>query len=177
MSNWTDFQMSDIPQRTRDILAERARTQAVTKYGPSARSLVERAIAAVAGGHVALAGRNIGRVQDNGLWLAVDLEYCGHCGAQDPRAVCWHKLAVAFADLLARHLPDDAEPQAVERAAGQGTGTTAGAGVAGLGHGRYSGVPLRHVKPLGRRAGKPGHCPRCGAFLDSSGACNKCGAA
>ena len=175
MSNWTDFQMSDIPQRTRELLAERARTQAVERYGPSARSLVEAAIRAVAEGRAVLAGRNVGRVEDGGLWLAVDLEYCGHCG-QDPRAICWHKLAIAFQDLLARHLPDDVEP--ATRAASHGDAhPAAGRTVFGLGRGRYSGVPLRHVKSFRPRRGKQGHCDRCGAFLDSGGGCNKCGAA
>lgn len=175
--NWTNFQMGDIPQRTVELLAERARTQAVERYGPTARELVETAIRAVAGGHVALAGRNVGRVEDGGLWLAVDLEYCGHCGAQDPRAVCWHKLALAFADLLARHLPDDGATARGAAQAAAGGGTAAGVGASGLGRGRYSGVPLRHVKSFRRRGGKQGHCPRCGAFLDSGGGCNNCGAA
>lgn len=170
MSNWTDFQMTDIPQRMREVLAERARIQAMERYGPSARTLVEAAIQAVAAGRVALAGRNIGRVEDNGLWLAVDLEYCGHCGTQNSRAVCWHKLAVAFQDLLARHLPDDTAGSI----RGEGTAEPT-AVVFGLGRGRYSGVPLRHIKSSRPRRGKQGHCGRCGAFLDSSGACNKCG--
>ena len=165
--NYTDFLMR-VPDNVRQGLSDRARAQTVARYGPAARAMVEAAIRATEEGHVILTGHNTGRVQDGGIWLHVDMEYCGHCGIQNGRAVCWHKLAVAFADLLARHAPEPQETAPV------GAPSAPGLGVTGGHRGGGYATPLRAMKH-GRPRGKQRHCDNCGAFLTLGGQCHNCG--
>ena len=159
-----------IPTDTRQALAERARRQAVERYALP-EDLFDEAERLVMSGAVHLTGHNEGLVGDMGLRAMVTTRECGHC--YGIHGICRHRLAVAFADLLARNATGgQADPGNGERPpAASGRGTL----------GRYGGGKLRPVRiaRAARKAtwskGGTDHCPRCGGFLSAGGGCNKCG--
>lgn len=165
---------TDIPPETRAALTARARSQTVEKFGLTTIAF-DQAEAIVEAGHVVLQGRNYGLVYDDSYpdawrhgWLSVSLRYCAHCGDAPATAPCIHQLAVAFQDLLARHIP-----------ARTGTPSTSSTGSPftpvgprGLGHGRYTSTPRWRRRARRNGSGKRDHCPHCGAFLTAEGGCN-----
>lgn len=161
-----------LPEEKRAELAARARTQTVEKYHAPA-SLFEQAERMVEAGHVLLTGRNHGSVWSNG-WMAVGSDYCAHCRDAFQPVLCAHKLAVWYADLLARHMPKPEQGHKPDIGSGQ-----AETGTMRLGRtGGYSGRPLsrRRLRVKGKKSdGK--HCPRCGGWLTAAGGCNLCGGA
>ena len=166
-----------IPLETRQWLTVRARQQTVERYKLSP-ALFDEAESLVTSGQVHLITPGDGLVRERGTWAIVTLRECGHCAYSLTGGICVHRLAIAFADLLARHVPACGERSVADNGGGRGEGGfEAGAGVTGLGRGRgYSGPALRRSRRV-RKAGTNDHCPKCGGFLDSAGGCNKCGGA
>lgn len=162
------FRVEEVPEEVRVALAARARQQTVERYRLPVSAFEEAERLVVAGQVLVTAG--VGQVYDRGCWAMVTLRDCGHCYDRSG-GICRHRLAVAFADLLAKYLPGEGQ----ERAPGDG--------VAGLGRGAgYSGRPLRRsrvrrrsAKRKGQGKGATDHCAACGAFLCADGSCNRCG--
>lgn len=158
-----------IDQQTRQDLANRARQQIVEAYGPYASDLFHHAERLVLAGRVQLTARNTGLVyaEPHG-WRNVSPGYCSHCLITDPTLVCVHKLAIAYADLLNRHLALNSAP--VLHCEQPPAATFPGL------HGHYS-TRSRRIRRSGTRRPDHRHCPRCGGWLTAHGACNRCGGA
>lgn len=173
---------ADVPPETRAALAARARSQTVHRYGLEP-SLFDEAEEYVQHSLVLLTGHNEGKVYDarNGRWKAVGLRYCDHCPHAKPDTVCEHKIAVAFADLLARYAPAPVIASDLSHSGGREHSNPQTPGAAGLGGGRYTAAAnwrgCSRRRSLRKRNGGHDHCPRCGAFLTATGGCNKCGGA
>ena len=152
-------------------LADRARQQTIGSYGPQAADLFHAAEQLVLAGHVQRSLPNWGHVYAGGEWRTVSTGYCGHCRITDPRVICVHKLAIAYADLLHRHtaLNTPAAAGHPSPSASLPVGRRPSACASAL-----SGPTWRS-----RRTNRPDHkhCPRCGGWLTREGGCNKCGGA
>lgn len=159
------FSVKHIPITVREQLAGRARQQA-TAQG-IALALLDQAERIVTDDMVVLTGRNQGAVYSDGAWRDVTLKRCGHCPWSP--FVCEHMLAVAFADLLARHAPEATQEQ--PQAAGS---TVPGSGPSGGGLRGYGSRAIS-LKVPHRKNAEHNHCSHCGAFVDSGGNCHKCG--